>query len=203
MPYISGTCTTEQKDRFLQQLRTATTPMHKQLESGKLSVNLVKDNVSVSDYTAYLHRMKDIVQFYEEEIFPLVQDVIPAVDTRRKLHMINTDLAALNKNNQQYHHTYIPFAESTDLAFALGYMYVMEGSTLGGRVILKHIHSKLNIDASNGGMFFTGYKEETGSRWKEFLDILCTYAVEEEQEAGVIEGAKHAFNSIHEHLARP
>ena len=41
----------------------------------------------------------------------------------------------------------------------LGYLYVMEGATLGGRLISQHIQTVLGITPATGGSFFHGYGE--------------------------------------------
>ena len=43
----------------------------------------------------------------------------------------------------------------------LGYLYVMEGATLGGRLISQHVQTVLGITPATGGSFFHGYGEHT------------------------------------------
>jgi heme oxygenase (biliverdin-IX-beta and delta-forming) len=55
-------------------------------------------------------------------------------------------------------------------AEALGVFYVLEGSTLGGKTILKALRSR---GVSTGGLHFLDpYGKETGSRWRAFLSVL-------------------------------
>ncbi len=44
---------------------------------------------------------------------------------------------------------------------ALGALYVIEGATLGGQIIRKHLRDRLGIEAATGAAFFTGYGEAT------------------------------------------
>ena len=46
----------------------------------------------------------------------------------------------------------------------LGYLYVMEGATLGGRLISQHVQTVLGITPATGGSFFHGYGEHTWQR---------------------------------------
>jgi heme oxygenase (biliverdin-IX-beta and delta-forming) len=55
---------------------------------------------------------------------------------------------------------------------ALGCMYVLEGSTLGGQIIHRHLEERLAIDAHSGGTFFHGYGAETGAMWRSFVARL-------------------------------
>jgi heme oxygenase len=80
-------------------------------------------------------------------------------------------------------------------------MYVIEGSTLGGRIILKHIHTALGLDENKGASFFAGYGAETGIRWKKIMNIMSGYAVANKCEDEVIAGACHAFESIDKYFA--
>jgi heme oxygenase len=50
-----------------------------------------------------------------------------------------------------------------DLATALGAFYVLEGSTLGGRMLLKQVHARLGAVPTQ---FLTGYGDETGRYWR-------------------------------------
>lgn len=54
----------------------------------------------------------------------------------------------------------------------LGALYVLEGATLGGRVILNALQPVLGISATAGGRFFASYGEAVGRRWREFLGVL-------------------------------
>ncbi len=49
-------------------------------------------------------------------------------------------------------------------------MYVMEGSTLGGRFIAPHVAKLFHLDAGRGNAYFEGYGERTGSMWNEFRE---------------------------------
>ena len=74
----------------------------------------------------------------------------------------------------------------------LGRMYVMEGSTLGGQYIAKHVEERLGLIRGKGDSFFAGYGEATSARWQEFRAVLAEVP---EMEAGtVIDSAKEMFD---------
>ena len=59
-----------------------------------------------------------------------------------------------------------------DLSDLAGALYAIEGATLGGQVISRHIQAGwLRVTAEHGGRFFHGYGEQTTSRWNEFLSF--------------------------------
>jgi len=54
----------------------------------------------------------------------------------------------------------------------LGALYVLEGSTLGGQVILRALQTALNISPLAGGRFFASHDKATGAMWRSYLDAL-------------------------------
>jgi heme oxygenase (biliverdin-IX-beta and delta-forming) len=81
-------------------------------------------------------------------------------------------------------------------AEALGLLYVVEGATLGGKVIRKSL-------AASGGDpaefdFLDPYGEATGSRWRAFLAVLDEVADPDVDDA--VGGALRGFRLAEEHL---
>lgn len=72
---------------------------------------------------------------------------------------------------------------------ALGCLYVVEGSTLGGQVILRHLARHLGVHAGQGASFFAGYGSETGMRWKETCAAIAAF---DASGGGSAEGAARA-----------
>ncbi|MBS1664402.1 MAG: biliverdin-producing heme oxygenase [Bacteroidetes bacterium] len=87
---------------------------------------------------------------------------------------------------------------------ALGALYVLEGSTLGGRIIAGMIVRQL--DSTKSLSYFNGYGAETGNMWasfKEYLNQPCTPA----QRREIISAAEDTFltfkNWIDKHALQP
>ena len=188
---------------FLQKLRISTQPMHKKLEESRLSVNLMKCDISLAEYAEYLAHMKNVISYHEYFTFPVVEYMFPNIHARHRLLLINHDIEWLQQSStiNPYNVYEINTSMPLNVPRALGYMYVIEGSTLGGQMILKHIKMVLGFDEHKGALFFGGYGNETGKRWKEFLDIFAKYAVAECCEDEIISGAIDAFKSIQTHFA--
>ncbi len=51
---------------------------------------------------------------------------------------------------------------------ALGVLSVLEGATLGGQVILRHLRATLGLEQRSGSAFFHGYGKHTGAMWTRF-----------------------------------
>jgi heme oxygenase len=185
---------------FLKNLRQSTDALHKNLESLPLSSSLMKDDVSLADYAFYLGCMKSVIAFYDEVILKEISSIIPQADSRKKLAAINADLEYLKRQGVSHKPvlplSVLPSMKNTDMA--LGMAYVIEGSTLGGRVILKHVNERLKLN-EHGTTFFNGYQANTGAMWKEFLDALTTYAVKHDHKK-IIEGAVDGFKMIYHHF---
>jgi heme oxygenase len=76
-------------------------------------------------------------------------------------------------------------------AEAFGALYVLEGSSLGGRVILKELKRR-NVSLAGLG-FLDPYGADTGQRWQSFLAILEREIISSEQKAAAVKGALGAF----------
>lgn len=58
------------------------------------------------------------------------------------------------------------------VAEAIGLQYVLEGSTLGGRVLAAIAHRELGVDRDHGGRYLHGYGSATARRWQEWWQGL-------------------------------
>jgi len=189
-------------DVFMQELRTATDPMHKALENNKISKKLMSPDITLTDYAFYLNCMGEVMKTFDERVLPAVSSVITDAEQRKKHQDIEADLTFLYANGAEKKSTHIfnGFIGNPSLAYALGYAYVIEGSTLGGRVILKQVAPALKLE-ENGTRFFAGYGAETGSFWKNFLMNFGMYILRNNQQQEAIQGAIDGFTDIGRHFA--
>jgi len=75
---------------------------------------------------------------------------------------------------------------------ALGALYVIEGSTLGGKIISKMVSQQLNLTDASGLSFFNGYGDQSEYMWgifKQSIDQPLSPADEEQ----VIQSANETF----------
>ena len=195
-----------QPTNITERLRSETAILHQQLEDLPISRSILKPDVQVDEYGAYLATMYGIMKSVETNVFPVLKNVLPDIEKREKAHLLTRDLQAINYSfnpsewsagEAEIHFLHIQDLESEQIAYALGVLYVVEGSTLGGRFILKNIREALQFDASNGAAYFAGYAEETGPMWKSFLHVLQQYAAEHGQEDKIIQGANEAFQAFY------
>ena len=81
-------------------------------------------------------------------------------------------------------------------AEVLGCMYVLEGATLGGRVITQHVQARLGISATTGGSFFVGYAGDTAKMWSAMRQMLLNSAVDAQTEDATVASAIATFTCL-------
>ncbi len=182
---------------FLQNLRIATADCHKQLELNSLSLALLSEKVNKEIYYSYLTRLYSYVKGFEQYIYPILTNHFLNINDRKKALFIEDDLKAfdiaINKN------TLLEEAFFTDtypdIYLAAGGLYVLEGSTLGGQIIVKHLQKVMPLGLVNAA-YFSGYQQKTGSMWKEFLQQLIALPKSTLEEQKIIKGAVTTFKII-------
>lgn len=190
---------TTTQETFLDALRHHTKEAHENLERLDISKSILDPQVSKTAYATYLQRMAQVHESLERDIFPLLENQIPDLEERRKTVLLKRDLKALDATFPEAKNVFETQGLTT--AQAMGVFYTVEGSTLGGRFILKNINQALGLDEHNGAAYFNGYGNSTGSRWKNFLNTLTSYAATSEQTANeIIAGAAYAFEAIAQHF---
>ncbi|HTN44724.1 MAG TPA: biliverdin-producing heme oxygenase [Flavipsychrobacter sp.] len=182
---------------FLQRLKEETSEAHASLEENELSKRIVSSDLSSEEYAAYLSKMLPLHQALEERVFPQLETVFPDLEARKKTHLIQADLKKLNTTATGN----VSFSEdmsfTTTLAGALGMMYVIEGSALGGKVILKQLHKSLPEEIYDGASnYFSVYGDKIGGMWMRFLQTFSDEVASKGLENDVIEGAKQSFSLV-------
>ncbi len=88
---------------------------------------------------------------------------------RRKVPLLLADLRALGVDTtQQDHGRCKALPVPVSIAGAFGVMYVLEGATLGGQLMLRKVQAGLGLSPTQGAAFHHGYGFENGSQWHAF-----------------------------------
>ncbi|MEP6503960.1 MAG: biliverdin-producing heme oxygenase [Betaproteobacteria bacterium] len=89
-----------------------------------------------------------------------------------------------------------------DLAEVLGSLYVIESSTLGGRVIAPQLKTTLGLAQGRGASYFHGFGGETGVMWNNFR-VLASLEIGESSRSTVraCQSAKRTFAALAELFA--
>ena len=148
---------------------------------------------------AYRHRLAQFYGFYDPLEAALqtrcstqLAMVLPRLN---KTALLRQDLQRLGVNT-------VKLQLCTDLppiqteAEVLGCLYVMEGATLGGRLITQHVQATFGIMPASGGSFFEGYGAATGKMWQGMRQLLLACALDTQAENAIVANAIATFASL-------
>lgn len=94
---------------------------------------------------------------------------------RSKLGWLADDLAFLGVSESDGTTDAVRFSLA-DVTAAFGAVYVVEGATLGGRVIARRVIPALSLSPTAGCRYFSGYGAETRDRWRSTGDAIAAHA---------------------------
>ncbi len=117
---------------------------------------------------------------------------------RRKSHLIEADLATLGLARADIARlprcADVPVPD--DLPAGFGCLYVVEGATLGGRLILRQVGEDLGLGPDSGAAFYASYGPDVGRLWREFLARLAETCAGEPAAATATEAALATFAAL-------
>ncbi|MFJ4344149.1 biliverdin-producing heme oxygenase [Pseudomonas sp. NPDC089401] len=153
------------------------------------------------DSTAY----RRLLQAYYGFHAPLEARLGSYQEARRaKTPALSLDLQALNLSSADI--DALPLCQALpaieDEASALGVMYVLEGSTLGGQVLKKAMAERFDFGPGNGASFFDVYGELTGSYWRSFLERLGQAPAAPAAQAATVQAAVATFACFEQWLGQ-
>jgi heme oxygenase len=161
-------------------LRTATATAHGDLEQ---SVDLAGRIADRGRFVALLEGFHGFHLSWERAIRRR-SDIGAFHAPRERLTHLGADLAALGRTPAEVDR--LPVCEAAEAlaathAAAIGSMYVMEGSTLGGQVIDRAL-AGASWRPEGGLSYFTPYGARTGHMWREFRAWAHAEIAEDERE---------------------
>jgi heme oxygenase len=170
-----------------QRIKEETREAHQQLEI--LVVKEIKAIGAKQDYAALLDKFYTYFSRVEQQISPFItSEVLPDYSERRNSTYLKRDMEALGYTVKERGEVDVPLITSS--ITALGALYVLEGSIMGGSIIVQML-SKLGI--SDGISFFSGYGKDTGAMWQRFTNALNQHAATPDDEAEAINTANETF----------
>ena len=182
---------------FLARLKEATRPYH---EATEQSVNLGQRMKTIDGYRKLLAQFLGFYEPAEARLVPLLENH-PGLSfpQRRKTHLLRNDLRSLGLDDAAISALprYQGLPALDGVIPALGSMYVLEGATLGGQYITKHVQSQLQVEPGHGCDFFNSYGDNVGPMWKAFRDVLDRAATDEQDQDVIIHSAQDTFDHFH------
>lgn len=156
-------------------IKEATSSVHAELEG--LLIPFIKQIESREEYIQLLQIFYGFYSPLEQQIFAnLTEQHLPDKNLRRKSSWIRDDLRNMNQDPGIDVCSHVP--QVSDFAQAFGALYVLEGSTLGGKMISRMIAERLS-DEGASFMFFAGYGTDTGKFWKAFQEYMADTLVDD------------------------
>jgi len=184
-----------------QRLKKETKHLHDKIEQTLLLKKISQQEITLSEYQLLIQKFYAFITPCETLINLLTCKLI--IKNRKKTFWLEQDLFALkisNNNNSK-----IPIYPDLPPLFkheqVLGYLYVMEGATLGAQIITKMLKTQLNITRDQGGRFFHGYGNKTKLMWDDFcFDLRLINQIDQQNK--IINSAIDTFNRLYEWMER-
>jgi heme oxygenase len=171
----------------IQTLKQQTEADHRSAEE---ELPLMQPNLNIATYVDCLSKWHGVIAAWEEQASSFAPDwLLPFLIARRRRPLLALDLKWFGVVASHERRTLPGIG---DLPSLLGAMYVIEGSSLGGQIIARHVETALMLRPGHGNSFFRGHGSQTGPLWKEFCEMMET-RVPNDQADAVIASAKRMF----------
>ena len=175
-------------------LKTNTAQYHDEIEAKLESNRLFDGTFTQENYYKMLLVNHQFIKAYEGEIFKLLNENDKVLLNRinlNKLELIEKDLIELHLTPNELS----PINPLENRAEALGALYVIEGSMLGGMVIAKQLKKYSELEMANFN-YFGHYGNDIGPIWKEFVAYLNNEIVDDEAKQSTLNGAVKAYQYL-------
>lgn len=157
---------------------------------------LADGSISRRDYVALLHRFLTFHDAIEDRLIrgpDLTQHGINLAE-RHRSPLLRSDLAALGAPTMIARPTAIQsLLVPKSAAAAIGYLYVSEGSRLGGLALARALDGLLAPGSMAGRSFLMGYGQRHGAMWRDLCNAIERMGAADEGRDTMISAAVGAF----------
>jgi heme oxygenase len=184
-------------------LKSGTAEQHQSVEN---LMPFFREQFSLEDYTRTQTAFLGFFEPVESALGRAVDWSAVGIDmtTRNRAHLLRDDLIALGLSDSTI--ASLPRCSSLapmgDLAGALGCLYVLEGSTLGGQVIGRELARRFGIGASTGASFFLSRGPHVGDMWRGFSFAVRQNILQLDSRQLAVEAAKQTFASLEDWMRK-
>lgn len=187
---------------ILKKIKEATRPHHDRIEQNVWTKGIINNTISKEGYIRLLGKFYGFYVVCEEKIQDSIywQQQNFAIEARKKIPLLEQDLVCFGYTRNQIKSlevcTDIPTLDH--IAQFLGFLYVVEGSTLGGQVLSRQLQKKFTFTSHKGACYFNSYgKENLKEMWMAFRAVLLKYVKENPaQEKEIIYTAQMTFDKL-------
>lgn len=186
---------------ILELLKEKTRANHSGIEKNELLSSLMSPELSVEMYLKVLEKFYGFFSPLEKNMAAewsrLVFDEM--IKARLKTPLLEKDLSYFGWSPEKIKS--VPVCSSLpgldSEGKRIGVLYVAEGSTLGGQMIVKALKSSLGITRESGGSFFDGYGPKTAVMWGETRRIIEDFSAEREDvQSEILLSAADTFEKL-------
>lgn len=168
-------------------LRDATGAAHERLHEVPAFHRLGAGVLTRAEYVALLRRLLGFHAALEDHLPAACHGLDLAA--RRRAGLLRADLAFLGADDRAAR---APLRPPPDAAWAMGALYVSEGSTLGGQHLARGLDHLLP-EGGGGRAFLLGHGARHGAMWREFCGALEQAGEDPRDRAAIIAGAVATF----------
>jgi heme oxygenase len=185
---------------ILARLKLETAAEHAAVEQ---AVGIMHPELSLPEYQEYLEKTFGFYLPVEQSLraMGVWRALDLAEEERTKLGCLARDLRLLGQEDLGRLAVCGVPPVLSGIAEAVGCAYVLEGSTLGGRLISRHVQHRFGPAIPRS--FLECYASQTGERWQAFRAAVLRFATTGERESRVLSGAQETFRSFTRWLTRP
>ena len=186
----------------LTRIRAQTRELHRSVER---RVPLFDPGLDLPAYVGWLRLMGAFHARVEQALQAAGFEAATGWTHRSRAELAAQDLAALGLQPDGIDHADRCFAGlelPATVPGLAGALYVVEGSALGARVILKQVGRQLGLSAQHGASFLAPHGEDPGPRWSACLELLHALARDDARADAIVAGAVQTFGALDQAAAR-
>lgn len=192
---------------IMSRLREETRELHSHAESRPLQQQIARGEVDRERFAAYLGQLY-LVHKKLESTLDLAKSDNPIIDRvsttdRMRVPDLESDLRfyQLDPNGLEPGAAAMEFHDAIDRMNAedpvalLGSLYVLEGSTNGGKFLARVLRRAWNLD-EEGLSYFDPYGDQQPHRWTAFKSDMEDMGFDTDQQNAIVDAAHETFKAI-------
>ena len=191
--------------QVLARLRFETRKQHERIEQVDALRRLFADDYELGEYRALLGQLYGFHKPLESCLFKaLPRELLAGFGHRRRTSAIVSDLMALTTPAEAIEQW--PVCEALPAiptaASCLGVFYVLEGSTLCGTLISRHLEAHFGAAIAGSMRYYRGYGPRNGIEWRSFREVVSTYVARHPSSCdAIVSAASDTFAALEGWLA--
>jgi len=175
-----------------EELKIFTRPLHEAIENAYYPKRLTDRVLTLEEYHDYLtlfHAFHCVIEPWIES-FPEWKAYDCDIALHRRIDFLIQDFTHFGLTPKPLEIT-IPLPHS--FGFALGVLYVLEGSRVGGLMLSKTLESHFGLSDGKGYRYFCGNNDQSMQIWRTFCSILDKIDFPPQERTATVLGATWTF----------